>query len=459
MIIKILLPEINELIIKRDFQPLKDVLMDWPPVDVADLISLLEKNERVLIFRILPKEYATDVFEYLSIEHQLDLIKTMGATEISEILNEMDPDDRTTLFEEIPAQAAKQLIMNLSHEERVIAQKLLGYPENSVGRLMTPDYISVREHWSINDVFKFIRENGKKSETLEMIYVTDEKGKLLDDIKIIDVLLAQPDAIVNELMDKNFVKLNVTDDQEIALHDFKKYDRNTLPVTDSSGILIGIVTSDDILDVAEEEATEDIHKGAAVVALEEPYNTTSVSQMIKKRAVWLSLLFLGEMLTTSAMSYFESEISKAVILAIFIPLIISSGGNSGSQASSLVIRAMALREISIRNWFFVFKREIFTGLLLGIILGTIGFLRVSVTQLFMPIYGSHWVLISFTIFFSLIGVVTWGTLMGSMLPLIIKKLGFDPAASSAPFVATLVDVTGLIIYFSIAILILSGTLL
>ncbi|TAL69521.1 MAG: magnesium transporter [Bacteroidetes bacterium] len=459
MIIQILLPEIKELLDKRDFATIKEVLMDWNPADVADFIKLLGKNEKVLIFRILPKEYATDVFEYLDIDLQLDLIKTIGHSEITEILNEMDPDDRTSLFEEIPAQAAKQLIMNLSHEERVVAQKLLGYPENSVGRLMTPEYISIREQWTINEVFKFIRENGKKSETLEMIYVIDEKGKLLDDIKIIDILLAQPDAIIKDLMDENFIYLNVNDDQETALHDFKKYDRNTLPVTDSSGILIGIVTSDDILDVAEEEATEDIHKGAAVRTLEEPYHTTSLFEMVKKRVSWLSILFLSEMLTTTAMQFFESELSKAVILAVFIPLIISSGGNSGSQASTLVIRALALREISIKDWFKVFRKEIITGLLLGIILGMIGFIRVSAAQMITGSFGIHWLLIAATIAVSIIGVVAWGTLMGSMLPLIIKKLGFDPATSSAPFVATLVDVTGLIIYFSVAMLVLRGSLL
>ncbi len=459
MIIQILLPEIKELFDKRDFATIKEVLMDWNPADVADFISLLGNKDRVLIFRILPKEYATDVFEYLHTDLQYDLIKSMGDSEIAVILNEMDPDDRTSLFEEIPAQVAKQLIMNLSNDERTIAQKLLGYPENSVVRLMTPKYISVRGQWTINEVFKFIRENGKNSETLEMIYVIDERGKLLDDIKIIDILLAQPDAIIKDLMDENFITLNVNDDQETALHVFKKYDRNTIPVTDSSGILIGIVTSDDILDVAEEEATEDIQKGAAVRTLEEPYHSTSLFDMVKKRVSWLSILFLSEMLTTTAMQFFESELSKAVILAVFIPLIISSGGNSGSQASSLVIRALALREISIKDWFKVFKKEIITGLLLGIILGLIGFIRVSAAQLISSSFGIHWLLIAATIAVSIVGVVAWGTLMGSMLPLIIKKLGFDPATSSAPFVATLVDVTGLIIYFSVAMLVLRGSLL
>jgi magnesium transporter len=260
-------------------------------------------------------------------------------------------------------------------------------------------------------------------------------------------------------MDENFIALNVHDDQEKSVEVFKKYDRIALPVVDNSGILIGIVTVDDVLDVAEEEATEDIQKLAAVEALEESYSSISIPVMLRKRGSWLALLFVGEMFTASAMALFENEISRAIVLTLFIPLIISSGGNSGSQAATLVIRALSLGEISLKDWFFVFKRELITGLALGVILAIIGFLRITIWESVSNVYGQHWFLIGMTVAASLIGVVLWGTISGSMLPIILKKLGLDPATSSAPLVATMVDVIGLIIYFTVAILILSGTLL
>ncbi|MDP3832307.1 MAG: magnesium transporter, partial [Ignavibacteriaceae bacterium] len=310
-----------------------------------------------------------------------------------------------------------------------------------------------------NQVLDHIRQTGRDSETLNIVYVINEKGVLINDIKIREFLLAPLDATVSDLNDGSYVSLKVDDDQETAVELFKKYDRIALPVTDTSGILIGIVTIDDVLDVAEEEATEDIHKLGGMEALDEPYSTISVFGMIKKRAGWLSLLFVGEMFTASAMGFFEHEISKAVVLALFIPLIISSGGNSGSQAATLVIRALSLGEITIRDWWFIMKREIISGLIMGTILALIGFFRISLWQFSAHLYGDYWFVIGLTVGFSLIGVVMWGTLVGSMFPLILKKLGFDPATSSAPFVATLVDITGLMIYFYLAILFLTGSLL
>jgi len=291
------------------------------------------------------------------------------------------------------------------------------------------------------------------------LYVVDGKGKLIDDVRIRDILLAEFHQQILDLMDENYIALNVYDDQETAVEIFKKYDRVALPVVDSFGVLLGIVTVDDVLDVAEEEATEDIHKLAGVTALEEAYSSISLFEMIKKRAGWLALLFVGELFTATAMGLFEGEIQRAVILALFLPLIISSGGNSGSQASTLVIRALSLGQISLKDWFFVARREILTGISLGAILASIGFLRISLWQAAGNIYGVHWFLIALTVSLALIGVVLWGTLAGSMLPFILKGLGADPAASSAPLVATLVDVTGLIIYFMVALFILQGTLL
>ena len=459
MLSRLLQPEIRSLLDARDFSTLKEVLSEWSPTDVAELISEIPESEQALIFRILPRDLAADIFEYIDFDLQVSLLKGLGKEEVAAILNEMSPDDRTALLEDLPSSAARQMITLLSGEERKIAVTLLGYPEDSVGRLMTPDYISVKPEWTMNDVLNHIREYGKDSETLNIIYVVDEKGKLVDDIRIRDIILALPESKVSDLMDENFVALHVTDDQEKAVQVFKKYDRVALPVLDSLGVLIGIVTVDDVFDVAEEEATEDIHKIGGVEALEEPYVNVPLLQMVRKRAGWLSILLVGEMLTTTAMSFFEGEISKAVILALFMPLIISSGGNSGSQASTLVIRALSLGELKLRDWWFVMRREIISGLLLGCILGAIGFVRISVWQAVGHPYGIHWVLLGLTVFSSLIGVVLWGTLSGAMLPFILKKLGADPATSSAPLVATIVDVTGLVIYFTMAIIILSGTLL
>ena len=460
MLSQLLQPEIRALIDERNLSTLKEILSDWTPADIADLITNLPaENEQVIIFRLLHQDLATDTFEYLDFDMQMNIIKAMGKEEVASILNEMSADDRTALLEELPSSAAKQMIMMLSPEERKIATSLLGYPENSVGRLMTPEYIAVKPDWDIMQTLEHIRKYGKDSETLNIIYVIDAKGKLIDDIKIRDVILAPLESKIADLMDKNFVELNVHDDQEKAVEVFKKYDRVALPVVDALGFLIGIVTVDDVLDVAEEEATEDIQKLGGTEALEEPYIDTTITDMVKKRGKWLVVLFIGEMLTASAMGFFENQISKAVVLTLFVPLIISSGGNSGSQAATLVIRAMPLGEITLKDWWRVMKREIVSGLMLGIILGAVAFLRMIVWTFFAESYGPHWVPIGLTVSFSLIGVVLWGTISGSMLPFILKRLGADPATSSAPFVATLVDVIGIIIYFGFAIFLLTGRLL
>ena len=459
MLSRLLQPEIQSLIEERQLGILKEILIDWTPADIAELLVDLSEKERVVIFRLLSNELAADTFEYMDFDTQMELLKSMGREEGAVILNEMDPDDRTALFEELPSTAAKQLIQLLSPEERKIAVTLLGYPENSVGRLMTPDYIAIKPTYTIQETLNYIRQYGKNKETLNIIYVVDDKGKLIDDVKIKEFLLAPLTETVADLMDENFVALHVIDDQETAVEAFKKYDRIALPVVDRAGILIGIVTVDDVFDVAEEEATEDIHKQAAIEVLEDPYPEIPAYQMVKKRAPWLALLLLGEFLTTLAMGFFGDEIAKVAALAIFIPLIISSGGNSGSQAATLVVRAMALGEIKLIDWWHIMKREIVSGLMLGCILGSIGFIQVAILSSFSPAIAPHWFLIGLTIGFSLIGIVLWGTLTGSMLPFILKSLGADPATSSAPLVATMVDVTGLIIYFSFAILILGGTLL
>lgn len=461
MIVRILQPEIIELIQRREFNAIKEVLAEWTPADLAELLNDIPVlQDQAILFRLLPRDFAVETFEYLDIDVQMDLLKALGNQEIVSILNEMSADDRTALLEEMPAPIAKQMLMLLTPTERQIAQSLLGYPENSIGRLMTPEYIAVQADWTVQQVLDHVRTHGKDSETLNILYVVNHSGTLIDDIRIREILLAPLDTKVSDIMDGNYVSLEVHDDQEKAVEVFKKYDRVALPVTDVKGILIGIVTIDDVLDVAEEEATEDIQKLGAVEALEEPYSTISLMQMVKKRAGWLSILFVGELFTASAMSYFEHEIARAVVLALFVPLIISSGGNSGSQASTLVIRALSLGEISVKDWWFVVKRELASGLFLGSILGLLGLFRIATWNILFPgLYGEHWFMLGFTVSTSLVGVVLWGTTAGAMLPLLLKKIGFDPATSSAPFVATLVDVTGLIIYFSFALLFLRGLIL
>jgi magnesium transporter len=460
MVGKLLAPEIRSLIAARDFNGLRELFKEWPPADISEVILDLPDDEQVIIFRVLPAALAADVFEYLGIEEQQNLLRAMAHEQVANILNEMSPDDRTALLEELPSEAARKLIRLLTPDERRVAQALLGYPEGSVGRLMTPDFIAVHEDWTVQQVLDFVREFGRDRETLNVIYVVDEHNKLIDDVRMREFLLRPLNTKVSEIRDQNFAALKVNDSQEQALNEFRKYDRVALPVVDSAGVLVGIVTSDDMLDVAEEEATEDIQKLGGLEALDEPYTTIPFLRMVKKRATWLILLFLGEMLTATAMQGYNSEIERAAILAMFLPLIISSGGNSGSQATTLVIRAMALGELTLRDWFRVVAKELRAGLSLGLILGAIGFLRISLWQyLHIFDYGKYHWLVAVTVGVSLIGVVAWGTIGGAMLPFLLRRLGLDPATSSAPFVATLVDVTGLVIYFNVALFILRGTLL
>ena len=462
---KILEPEIRSLIEARNFGALREVFREWPPADVAEVILDLPEDEQVIIFRVLPHALAADVFEYLDIDAQQKLLRAMAHEQVVGILNEMAPDDRTALLEELPSAAARQLIQLLTPEERRVATALLGYPEDSVGRLMTPDFIAVKEDWTVQQVLDYIREHGQDSETLNVIYVVDDRSKLIDDVRMREFLLRPLTAKVSQIRDQTFVALNVNDSQQDALNVFRRYDRVALPVLDSSGVLVGIVTSDDMLDVAEKEATEDIQKFGGMEALEEPYMRIPLWRMVRKRAGWLIILFLGETLTATAMANYQAELAKALVLALFLPLIISSGGNSGSQASTLMIRAMALGEVTLRDWWHVMRREVQAGILLGVILGAIGVVRVGAwaivgeQYLHRQPYGAHWPLVALTVGVALVGVVLWGTLSGSMLPFILRRVGADPAASSAPFVATLVDVTGLIIYFSIALIIMRGVLL
>lgn len=455
-----LLPEIRELIEQRNFSALQRIFNDWLPVDLAELISDLPENEQAVLFRLLPKGLATETFEYLGFDSQQNLLTALTKKHVTHILNSMSADDRTALLEELPGTVVQELLKLLSFKEFKIAKTLLAYAEGSVGRLMSPDYLSVKKDWDINQVLDYIRTFGHDSETLNVIYVVDDIGKLKGELLARTLLLSAPEKTVSEIIaEDKLITLTASQDQADALEAFKRYDSVALPVVDSNGYLIGVVTVDDMLDVAEEEETEDIQKFGGIEALEEPYIDLPIPQLIKKRAVWLVILFVGEMLTASAMAFFEDEMAKAIVLATFIPLIMSSGGNSGSQAASLIIRSLSLGEITIRDWWKVMRRELVSGLALGCILGTIGVFRVIIWASVLGHLDTKWLYIGFTIGISLVGIVMFGTLTGSMLPLLLKRLGLDPAVSSAPFVATLVDVTGIVIYFSVASLLLGGILL
>ncbi len=451
--------ELAAVVHERDFARLRDMVRNRPANDLARLLTDLTIEDQVVAFRVLPRKLAASTFEYLDQDAQETLLKAMAQEDVAGLLNNMAPDDRTMFLEELPASVTQQLLALLTPGERTVAVTLLGYPENSIGRLMTPDYIAIREHWTVQEVLDFVRAHGHDSETLNVLYVVDDHGVLIDDVRIREFLLTSVASRVSDLMDRRFVALKAADDQNTAVARFRSEDRSALPVTDSAGVLIGIVTIDDVLDVAEAEATKEIQRFGGSEALEEPYMQVGFGHMIRKRAGWLTALFLGEMLTATAMGIYQDTIQHAVQLALFLPLIISSGGNSGSQASTLVIRALALGEVRLKDWWRIMRREFAAGIALGAILGVVGILRITVWSTVFGAYGVHWAVLALTVGTALVGVVLWGSLIGSLLPLLLRRLGFDPATSSAPLVATLVNVTGLVIYFSVALVMLRGTLL
>jgi magnesium transporter len=428
--------------------------------NISDIAEWMEENDAYAntVLSNMTINRAAAVFKIVPASIQKGLINTLPASKTAELINELPADDRTDLFEELPSNVVRELIKTLNFSDRKTALSLLGYPENSVGRMMTPDYVYVYENDTMQDVIDIIRRVGKNSETIDVIYVINNKGELLDDIRIREIILSQPQTTVKELMDGRVITLNANDDQEVANDVFKMNNRVALPVVSNTNKLLGIVTIDDILWVAEEEFSEDMQKMGGTEALNAPYLDVSLKDLYKKRVIWLIILFFGELLTIMAMSSFQEQIAKVVLLATFIPLIISSGGNSGSQAAALIIQAMALGEITVKDWWQIMRREIISGIFLGLTLCIISFSVVTCWHFLSNSFGDNYIRIGLVVGCSLIGVVLWGTLMGSMLPLILKRFGADPAASSTPFVATLVDVTGLLIYFSFAMLFLKNAL-
>jgi magnesium transporter len=450
---------LKTLLASHSWHELRRALAEMHPADIAELIDHFEEDEEAILFRLLGRRKG-EVFAYLGPEQQRRILHNTDPEQLGRMVGQMSPDDRTRVLEELPVPVAHALLGRLPSSEIKHSLALLSYPENAAGRYMTPNYVSIRPEMTAADALAHIRQHGRGKETLDVVYIVDKDGRLIEDLRLGPLVLASSETKVTEIADPALVFLSDSTPAEEVLHLFEKYDRVALPVVDQDRRMLGIITVDDVLDVAEQEATKDMQMMGGTEALDAPYRDVGFLDMIRKRGGWLAVLFLGEMLTATAMSYFEAEIARAVVLALFVPLIISSGGNSGSQAASLVIRSLALKELKLRDWFYVFQRELFSGILLGAGLGAIGFSRIVLWQrLGLTSYGPHYFLVAVAVWLSLIGVVCWGTLSGSMLPFLLRRLGFDPATSSAPFVATLVDVTGLVIYFHVAALILHGTLL
>ncbi|WP_138429368.1 magnesium transporter [Fodinibius saliphilus] len=460
MIVHLLKPEFEELIEAKDWVTLKDILNDVPAVDVAELLEEFDAEISIVIFRLLKKQKAADVFSYLSSGKGLELLNMFTAQQLSEVMSNLEPDERVALMEELPGHLTQRVMSSMKTADRKLVQQLLGYPDESVGRLMTPRYVKVKKHWTIQKAMEHIRNFGHSVETVNVIYVVDENEHLIDDLRLNQLILADPEAQIETLMDESFEALSAFDDQEDAVKMLSKYDRVAMPVVDSDGILVGIVTVDDVIDVAEEETTEDMQLMAGMDALDDYYSQTSVFEMVKKRIGWLAFLFIGQLFTTTAMGAYESVIANAVFLSLFIPMIISSGGNSGSQAATLIIRALSTDDIDMNEWLKVLGRELLSGLMLGGIMAVIGFFVIlGWGYMINDAFTQELVLSAMVVGLSLIGVVLWGNLSGSMLPFVLSKMGLDPAVTSAPFVSTLSDVTGIIIYFSIAIALLEGVVL
>ncbi len=450
--------ELRERILEGDLSELLRHSGDEDlPAEVARILQTFDDDETITTFLALPEDLQIKLFPFFDHVIQLGITEELPRANISNILNNLESNERVAFFDSLSGVEVTEYLNLLNDKNRLATYDLLGYPEESVARLINTKFTTVRKEWTLGQAVDHIRRFYTDTPAANVIFVVDNNGKLVDELAIRRLILNDQDKKIEDIMDGFYVKLDIQDSIEDAIQKFKEYDRVAIPVTNSNNVVMGVVTIDDVIDEAEEKDTKDMQQFGGVESLDLPYVKTGIFTMIQKRAVWLIILFIGELFTATAMAFFEMELSKAIVLQLFIPLIISSGGNTGSQAATLVIRAMALKELSYRDWWYVMKREIFSGLVLGVILGTIGFIRLAIWQnMGWYNYGEtfNWVLVALTVSFSVIGIVLWGTLTGSMIPMILKRMNLDPATSSAPFVATLVDVTGLVIYFSIAAVIL-----
>jgi magnesium transporter len=437
-------------------------LAGLPAADIADLLNHLTLAESATVLTLVPLETAVAVCDQPTLRRRGPLMEQLEPKLASQILEHMAADERTHIVREMGSHAHRRLLPLLSQAVQAEIQQLLQYKDGTAGSIMTTEFVRLSPEMTVGQALTHIRSVARDTETIYACYVlAPDTGKLLGAVSLRDLVMAEPTELVTEVMRPKPITAVVDESQESVAHKISKYNLLAVPVLETDGRAVGFVTVDDVIDVMIEEQTEDVLRLGAVEpgALELPYMTTPLLTLVRKRGTWLVILFLSEMLTATAMGFFEAEIAKAVVLALFVPLVISSGGNSGSQATSLIIRALALREVCLGDWWRVMRREVYSGLALGAVLGVIGFLRIAVWSAFTDIYGPHWPLIGLTVGLSLVGIVMWGSLSGSMLPFLLKRLGFDPATSSAPFVATLVDVTGLVIYFSVAMVVLRGTLL
>ncbi|MCB9845965.1 MAG: magnesium transporter [Phycisphaeraceae bacterium] len=456
--VQLLEPELRELVAEGKYRELRQALHGMHFEDVADVLEMLEPDEASVVFRVLPRESAGDVFASLDSDLQEEIVRQLGEGKALRVIESMDPDDRAAVLEELPAQVAQRLINAMSPENRRVTQLILGYPEESVGRLMTPDYVRVPQDRTVQQAIDHIRRHGRDAETIHWVFVVDDRGRLTADVHIRKLLLADPSQPLTDLLIDRFIALHPTDDQEEAVRVMNRYDRTALPVVDDAGVLLGIITYDDIADVAEAEATEDIQMLGGVSVLETPYLDTPHTTMLRKRGGWLALLFVGQIITVAVLSAFRQRLEAAIVLALFIPLVISCGGNSGSQAATLVTRALALDELSPGDWLRVVRRELLTGLGLGVGLGLLG---VATALLWMSVgtaQTSSPVGLSLTVGLGILSVVMWGTVLGSLLPIALSRAGLDPAAASTPLVATLMDASGMLIYLGFAVVLLRGAI-
>jgi magnesium transporter len=449
MVSKLLQPEILELVHQSNWKDLKEVFKEWLDPDIADLLGNLDDKDSLIVFRLLPKERASLVFSELEPNRQETIIRSIASQELKDLMLEMPPDDRTDIFEELPGELTQKILNLLPLEERKEALGLLGYPEQSVGRLMTPDYVAVRRYWDIEQARAHIRKRDEQAETINIVYVVDREWKLQGSIPIRKFILAGNTETVETIMEGKFVSIQVNEDQEMAVSLMKKYNFNILPVVDSNGILLGIVTIDDVIDVLEEEVSEDFQKVAAIIPVEESYASASPGLLYKKRVGWLMFLLVSGFLSSNIIAHFHQSLEAIIVLSFFIPVLIGSGGNTASQSSTLIIRALATGDLILDRWWDVMKKELLIGTALGVTLGVTLFLRSYFWQ------GD--VGVGLVIGLSMIGVVVWSNLLGSLLPMLLSRMKLDPAVISSPLLATVVDATGLLIYFYLARLILDLT--
>lgn len=452
------LSSLREAISSQNGSFVSEQLKALYPPDIAGIFNQLEIEEAKYVYKLLDEQTAADVLIELEDDVRERFLASLTSKEIAEqFIDNMDSDDAADVISELPDNVQDEVLSHIEDSEQASdIVDLLKYDEHTAGGLMRKEFVRVHVHSKALECVREIREQAHDLEEVFAIYVVDDDEKLIGLLPLKKLILSPVRSIVADIYDPKIISIKANMPAEEVANIMDKYNLVAVPVVNALGRLVGVITIDDVVDFRREEETEDVQKMAGVEAFDEPYMSLSILEILKKRAGWLVILFLGETLTASAMGFFENEITKVVILALFVPLIISSGGNTGAQASTLVIRALALGEITVRSWWTIVKREIKIGLILGLILGTIGFLRVAIWSNFTTIYGPNSMEIALVVGFSLVAVVLWGNTVGSLFPLILKRFGFDPAVASAPFVATLVDVTGLIIYFSFAIVFLNG---